>query len=495
MARRWTPQRFVTLRRIRVIACATALTVAMVSSFAFTARKSVALNINGQTTQVTTYAMTASRLLEEQGIDVKTHDIVETSSGNQLVDHAVVTVRSAYQTTITIDGTSVPFWTVATSADQLLGFFEENNANAAKITVNINNVYNQLTGGLVINQSGPVTVIADGKTSKAPNGKLPAASILDSKGITLGKEDRISVEKNGDETILRVQRVTHGVENRTVVVPFSTQTVIDPNLAPGQSEIRQQGQNGEKTQIYNVTYVDGVAESETLQSENVTTMAVDQIIAIGPAKAESSTTDSGSTNNNQGNSGSNKPNDSADNSSNESSKPTGTNKPDNTDNKTDSNPGNTDNSNTGNTSGNTGNTGGNTGSTDNSQNGNTGSSDSSPSTPAPDPAPSGRLWHPTVAQAQSYAAGAAAQRGWTGNDWTCLVKLWNRESSWLWYKENKSSGAYGIPQSLPASKMAAFGANYRDDAAVQIDWGLWYIAQRYGSPSVAWQHSEQTGWY
>ena len=104
MARRWTPQRFVTLRRIRVIACATALTVAMVGSFAFTARKSVALNINGQTTQVTTYAMTASRLLEEQGIDVKTHDIVETSSGNQLADHAVVTVRSAYQTTITIDG-------------------------------------------------------------------------------------------------------------------------------------------------------------------------------------------------------------------------------------------------------------------------------------------------------------------------------------------------------------------------------------------------------
>ena len=88
-----------------------------------------------------------------------------------------------------------------------------------------------------------------------------------------------------------------------------------------------------------------------------------------------------------------------------------------------------------------------------------------------------------------------AQRGWTGNDWDCLVKLWTRESSWLWYAENASSGAYGIPQSLPADKMAAFGANYRDDAAVQIDWGLWYIAQRYGSPSKAWQNSEQIGWY
>ncbi|MCB4863361.1 aggregation-promoting factor C-terminal-like domain-containing protein, partial [Bifidobacterium pseudocatenulatum] len=105
------------------------------------------------------------------------------------------------------------------------------------------------------------------------------------------------------------------------------------------------------------------------------------------------------------------------------------------------------------------------------------------------------LYHPSPAQAQAYAAGAAAQYGWTGQNWTDLVKLWTRESSWLWYAENASSGAYGIPQSLPGSKMAAFGANWRDDAAVQIDWGLSYIAQRYGSPSKAWEHSEQVGWY
>ena len=291
MARRWTPQRFVTLRRIRVIACIAATSIALAGSFAFTARKSVALNINGQTTQVTTYAMTATRLLEEQGVDIKTHDIVTTSSGDQLANHAVVTVQSAYQTTINIDGTSVPFWTVATSADQLLGFFEENQNNAAKITVDIKNVYNQLTGGLVINQSGPVTVIADGKSSVAPNGKLPAASILDSKGIVLNKEDRVNVEKDGDETILRVRRVTHGEETRTSVIPFSTQTIIDPNLAEGQADVRQQGVNGEKTQVYDVTYVDGVAESETLKSETVTSMAIDQIIAVGAAKSD---TDKGS---------------------------------------------------------------------------------------------------------------------------------------------------------------------------------------------------------
>lgn len=479
MARRWTPQRFVTLRRIRVIACIAATSIALAGSFAFTARKSVALNINGQTTQVTTYAMTATRLLEEQGVDIKTHDIVTTSSGDQLANHAVVTVQSAYQTTINIDGTAVPFWTVATSADQLLGFFEENQNNAAKITVDIKNVYNQLTGGLVINQSGPVTVIADGKSSVAPNGKLPAASILDSKGIVLNKEDRVSVEKDSDETILRVRRVTHGEETRTSVIPFSTQTIIDPNLAEGQADVRQQGVNGEKTQVYDVTYVDGVAESETLKSETVTSMAIDQIIAVGAAKSD---TDKGS----------DKKSDSADNGKADS----GSNNQHESSNNNAGNTGGNNSGNTGNSgnSGNTGNTGnsGNTGNTGGGTNNNSGSSGSDSGTT---PTPSGRLWHATVAQAQAYAAGAAAQRGWTGNDWDCLVKLWNRESRWLWYAENASSGAYGIPQSLPADKMAAFGANYRDDAAVQIDWGLWYIAQAYGSPSKAWQNSEQIGWY
>ena len=488
MARRWTPQRFVTLRRIRVIACIAATSIALAGSFAFTARKSVALNINGQTTQVTTYAMTATRLLEEQGVDIKTHDIVTTSSGDQLANHAVVTVQSAYQTTINIDGTAVPFWTVATSADQLLGFFEENQNNAAKITVDIKNVYNQLTGGLVINQSGPVTVIADGKSSVAPNGKLPAASILDSKGIVLNKEDRVSVEKDSDETILRVRRVTHGEETRTSVIPFSTQTIIDPNLAEGQADVRQQGVNGEKTQVYDVTYVDGVAESETLKSETVTSMAIDQIIAVGAAKSDTdkgSDKKSDSADNGKADSGSNNQHE----SSNNNAGNTGGNNSGNT-----SNSGNTGNTgNSGNT-GNTGNTGnsGNTGNTGGGTNNNSGSSGSDSGTTT---TPSGRLWHATVAQAQAYAAGAAAQRGWTGNDWDCLVKLWNRESRWLWYAENASSGAYGIPQSRPADKMAAFGANYRDDAAVQIDWGLWYIAQAYGSPSKAWQHSEQVGWY
>ena len=339
MTRRWTPRRFVTLRRVRVTACVVSLTLASTLAFGVGARKTVALTIDGETTTVTTYAMSVDRLLQERGVKVKTHDLVEsTSPTSMLSNHDVVTVRSAYQTTITINGQEVPFWTVATSAEQLIGFFEQNEADAAKVTVNIDNVYNKLTGGLIINQNGPVTVIADGQSSESPNGKLPAASILDSKGITLNKEDRVSVEKDNGETILRVRRVTHGEETRTKAVPFGTQTIVDPSLQPGEVVVRQEGEDGEIQQTYDVTYVDGEKESETLTNETTTKIALDQIIAVGPAaSSDDSGSDDGSGNSGDtGNSDNSGKNDNSNKNNNS----------DNSDKKDDSNSnsGNTDNS-------------------------------------------------------------------------------------------------------------------------------------------------------
>jgi hypothetical protein len=89
----------------------------------------------------------------------------------------------------------------------------------------------------------------------------------------------------------------------------------------------------------------------------------------------------------------------------------------------------------------------------------------------------------------------AAQRGWTGEQWTCLDKLWTRESNWAVHAENSRSGAYGIPQSLPGRKMAMFGDNWRTSAATQIKWGLWYIDRSYGTPCSAWRHSRNYGYY
>lgn len=89
----------------------------------------------------------------------------------------------------------------------------------------------------------------------------------------------------------------------------------------------------------------------------------------------------------------------------------------------------------------------------------------------------------------------AAARGWTGSEWTCLDLLWQRESGWNPSASNPSSGAYGIPQALPGSKMGSAGSDWATNPATQIEWGLGYIADRYGTPCGAWGHSESVGWY
>lgn len=85
--------------------------------------------------------------------------------------------------------------------------------------------------------------------------------------------------------------------------------------------------------------------------------------------------------------------------------------------------------------------------------------------------------------------------GWPASEWPALDALWHRESGWNQYAENRSSGAYGIPQSLPATKMAAVGPDWKTNPETQIRWGLAYIGARYGSPRAAWAHSEKVGWY
>lgn len=89
----------------------------------------------------------------------------------------------------------------------------------------------------------------------------------------------------------------------------------------------------------------------------------------------------------------------------------------------------------------------------------------------------------------------AAAWGWVGPQWPALDELWRRESGWNEHARNPSSGAYGIPQSLPAEKLASAGADWRDNPATQIRWGLDYIGGRYGNPAAALAWHNGHNWY
>jgi hypothetical protein len=114
----------------------------------------------------------------------------------------------------------------------------------------------------------------------------------------------------------------------------------------------------------------------------------------------------------------------------------------------------------------------------------------SPSSQAPSdsaPQPSGNP--------QQIASAMLGSFGWSSSEFSCLVSLWNLESGWNVYASNPSSGAYGIPQALPGSKMASAGPDWQSNAATQIRWGLGYIKSLYGSPCGAWSHEQASGWY
>jgi hypothetical protein len=88
---------------------------------------------------------------------------------------------------------------------------------------------------------------------------------------------------------------------------------------------------------------------------------------------------------------------------------------------------------------------------------------------------------------RAYAAAQIKERGWAWKNWACLDRLWWHESNWR-YKAGDKSGnrAYGIPQAAPGKKMASAGKDWKRNPATQIDWGLDYIENRYGTPCSAW---------
>ena len=88
-----------------------------------------------------------------------------------------------------------------------------------------------------------------------------------------------------------------------------------------------------------------------------------------------------------------------------------------------------------------------------------------------------------------------AEYAWGEDQFTCLNRLWTRESHWNYRARNKKSGAHGIPQALPASRMDVVSTDWRTNPVTQIRWGLRYIEARYDQPCKAWAKFKRSNYY
>ena len=602
-AKPWNPGRFAKKRVLRILVSAAVTVAVCCIGFVLNQRKAIALEIDGKTKEVVTYTDSLPKFLKEQGIEVHTHDQAVSASGYWLTNGDVVKVRKAYEVMVNIGGHLIPYWTLASSAEQLENYFLQNDKEAAKISVNIPNVYNALTGGINLNASGPIEVIAFGKSYNVKNGNQTAASILDSLGITITANDQVSVEHQGNKTVLVVERVTYGTETQDVMTAYAVKTVDNPDAYVGTTTIEQKGSYGEQEQTLKITYINGVPAASQLIGAKVIKQSQPEVIGVGtkqkpkaepqtqskpkaetaqkpkastqapeakksepaqkPAqtqkaepkaepqtqskpKAETAQKPKASTQapeakksepaqkpaqtqkaepkaepQTQSKQPSSTPSPASSSSSQPQSSsassapatPAQTPQPAQSSSSSDSAASQAPQSSEPQTQSKQPSSTPSPASSSSSQP-QSSSASSAPATPAQTPQPaqsssssssnqapaqaqaasaselSGEL---TPAEAQTFAAGVAEdQYGWGSTQFSCLVELWNRESGWMWDAENVYSGAYGIAQALPPSKM---GTGWEYNAKVQIDWGLSYILERYGTPCGAWGHETTYGWY
>lgn len=116
-----------------------------------------------------------------------------------------------------------------------------------------------------------------------------------------------------------------------------------------------------------------------------------------------------------------------------------------------------------------------------------------PPPPPPTPYPS---YTDLPSSSGAYGSAQAYAESLVGSaQFACLQPLWDRESGWNPYAQNPTSGAYGIPQALPGSKMASAGPDWATNPDTQVRWGIGYINSSYGSPCGALAHEQSYGWY
>jgi hypothetical protein len=96
---------------------------------------------------------------------------------------------------------------------------------------------------------------------------------------------------------------------------------------------------------------------------------------------------------------------------------------------------------------------------------------------------------------QAIACAILPEFGFGIDQMSCLVPMWKKESGWNEKARNPGSGAYGIPQALPPTKYAKYGADWQTNPVPQIRWGLAYIKGRYNTPCGAWSYWQAHGWY
>ncbi|WP_082574239.1 resuscitation-promoting factor [Cellulomonas sp. Root137] len=274
-----TDQRSGRARILPITAAAVALVLAGGSAAFAHAQKSVTLDVDGEVTNLSTFAGSVDGLLEDQGVVVGARD--EVSLTGALPEGADIVVRHAHQVAVSIDGQETSVWTTALSADEALDSLSARGQAVALVASR------SAAGGrpelsLDLALHGPADVLVDGTTLAVPDADARVAQVLGELGITLNPLDRVSVVQSDTGRVqVVVNRVAVQDVTSTHEVAFASTTQQDASRYTDQKRTLTAGAPGVRTLVERVTTVDGVESGRVTLSDAVTQAPVDEVLSVG----------------------------------------------------------------------------------------------------------------------------------------------------------------------------------------------------------------------
>ena len=247
------------------------------------AQKSVTLTVDGQAREVRTYAGTVGDVLEEEGLQTQSHDVVLPDAAAPVADGDTVVLNRARPLTLTVDGVQSVVYVTALSVDEALaqlGYRAEDLVVSASRSERL-----PLDGmELSITTPKPVTLVVDGQERVVTTTAATAGDLLAEQGIALGATDRTSMYP--DQALLahmRLQVFRVQVSEVAVPTPIDYRTVEtqDPDALEGDETVTQEGVDGEQVTTYRVTVTDGVETGREQLATTVTRQPVDELVTVG----------------------------------------------------------------------------------------------------------------------------------------------------------------------------------------------------------------------
>ena len=446
--------------RARVVALSSSASLAVMAIAGVgvsSAHRDAVLEIDGVSRPVSVWGTTVEDVLAAAGLEPGDHDLVSPDPGATVAEGDTVVVRTAHPYQITVAGRQRTVWTTSSSADTILA---DASSQGGDVMMAADRSDTRETLTPLVSRPRSVGVVVAGaqprQVTVRPGDDVRTALAV--AGVNLSPLDRVSLTSANGALQVDVTTVTRGRVDADRPLPFTQEEEKADSLFEGESQVTTPGREGVATTTSWAETADGKTTFSVVLAEHVTRPPTAQVTQVGTkkvtpqaliaagidplAKPEKRTDADGIV------------------SVRYRAKLGSISTP--------------------------AQIAAITGTPTAASAGTSGSSTSGVTT-------AGQTY--SGASPQAIAQQMVADRGWADSEFQCLVSLWNRESHWNPFAYNAGSGAYGIPQALPGSKMASAGADWQTNPGTQITWGLGYIAGRYGTPCAAWGHSQSTGWY